>query len=323
MHRLIEEKIAPRLNNPMLLQFDDSAELNIEGQRLAFTTDSYVVKPVFFPGGNIGKLAVCGTVNDLAMKGAIPLYISLSLIIEEGFKISDLEIILETIAETAKTAGVEIVTGDTKVVEKGSADGIFINTAGIGVIPAGRDVSGSKALPGDAVIITGTIGDHGIAVLNERENLGLSIPVESDVSPLNNLVETLFASVPAESVHVLRDPTRGGVATTLNEIANQSKVIIRIEEEKLPVKEEVRGACEILGFDPLYVANEGKFIAIIDGSFAEKALEVLKNHPSGKDAEIIGYVEPANPNPAVFIKTSLGSSRFLSMLSGEQLPRIC
>lgn len=323
MHRLIEKQIVPAVGKEKLSKLDDAAEIEIQGFRLAFTTDSYTVKPLFFKGGDIGRLAVSGTVNDLAMKGALPLALSLSLIIEEGFKLSDLEKILKSIAKTAEAAGVEIVTGDTKVVEKGSADMIFINTAGVGFIPEERSVSGSNARPGDAVIISGTIGDHGIAVINERENLGLQIPVESDVQPLNDLVEHLFAAVPAGAVHVLRDPTRGGLATTLNEIASQSNVVIRIEEERIPVKDEVKGACEILGYDPLYVANEGKMVAIIDPDYAETALEALKKHEKGKDAAIIGFVENVETRPAVFVKTILGTSRFLTMLAGEQFPRIC
>jgi hydrogenase expression/formation protein HypE len=323
MHRLIEEKIKPLVGKELLATLDDSAELDINGARIAFTTDSYVVKPIFFKGGDIGRLAVSGTVNDLSMKGAIPIAISLALIIEEGLPVADLETILDSIARTAEEAGIEVATGDTKVVERGGADRIFINTAGIGIIPKERNLSGKNAKPGDAVIISGTIGDHGIAVLSGREGLGLDIPVESDVRPLNHIVEHLFSNVPAEAVHVLRDPTRGGLATTLNEIAKQSGVVIRIEEELVPVKEEVRGACEILGFDPLYVACEGKFVAIVDGNYAEKALEALREHSDGKDASIIGTVESVETKPAVFVKTPLGTSRFLSMLSGEQLPRIC
>jgi len=323
MHKLIEKQIVPVIGKEKLLQLDDAAEIEIQKTRLAFTTDSYTVKPIFFKGGDIGRLAVSGTVNDLAMKGAIPIALSLSLIIEEGFKLDDLERILKSIAETAEAAGVEIVTGDTKVVEKGSADMIFINTSGVGIIPQERKLSGSHARPGDAVIISGTIGDHGIAVINERENLGLQIPIESDVQPLNDLVNHLFTAIPAEAVHVLRDPTRGGLATTLNEIASQSNVVIRIEEEKIPIKDEVKGACEILGYDPLYVANEGKMVAIVDPDYAEAALKALKEHEKGKDAALIGFVEKVETKPAVFVKTILGTSRFLTMLTGEQFPRIC
>lgn len=324
MHQLIEEKIAPSLRSPFLDTLDDSAELDLDASKVAFTTDSYVVKPVFFPGGNIGRLAVSGTVNDLAMKGARPVALSLAFIIEEGLTFDELEKILESIAATAEEAGVEIATGDTKVVEKNSADRIFINTSGVGIIPEGRNISGRNAKPGDMVIVSGTIADHGIAVLSQRPELGLTVPVESDVRPLNSLVETVFDVAPAESIHVLRDPTRGGVATTLNEIASQSGVIIRIEEEAIPVNEHVRGACEILGFDPLFVANEGKLLAVVDPAYAESVLEAMRSHPDGKDAAIIGRVEEATEfKPSVFVKTVLGTSRILTMLSGEQLPRIC
>ncbi len=328
MHDLIEKKIAPSLKSDLLSVLDDSCEIPIVAEkrnfRIAFTTDSYVVKPIFFPGGDIGKLAVAGTVNDLAMKGAIPLAVSLAFIIEEGMPLNELEIILESISTTAKSAGVEIATGDTKVVERGSADRIFINTSGIGIIPEGRDVSGINVKPGDAVIISGTVGDHGLAIMSEREGLGLNIPVVSDVRPLNSIIEKLFSEIPSNAIHALRDPTRGGVATTLNEISRQSNVTIVIEEEKVPVKEEVLGACEILGFDPLYVANEGKFILFVDPDFSEKALTAIRNHPDGKDAQIIGYAEnPVNSNASVFVLTPLGTRRFLTMLTGEQLPRIC
>lgn len=325
MHKLVEEKIAPSLNSSYLKNLDDSAEINLDGEgRVAFTTDSYVVKPIFFPGGNIGSLAVSGTINDLSMKGAKPIVLSLALIIEEGLLFSELNQILESIAKTVRIAGVEIATGDTKVVERNSADKIFINTSGMGIIPADRNISGRNAKPGNTVIITGSIGDHGLAVMSEREDLGLSIPVKSDAKPLNGLVDKLFSDIPAESIKVLRDPTRGGLATTLNEIAQQSKVNIRVEEEKIPVRDEVKGACEILGYDPLYVANEGKILIIVDNKYAKEAVESIRNHPDGKDAEIIGTVEKAKgTKPAVFLKTKLGSSRILTMLSGEQLPRIC
>lgn len=325
MHDLIEKTIAPAVGGEALARLDDAAELAIEGgARLAFTTDSYVVKPIFFPGGDIGRLAVSGTVNDLAMKGARPVAISLALIIEEGLALADLERVLTSVASTAREAGVEVVTGDTKVVERGSADGLFINTAGIGVIPPERNVSGANARPGDAVIVTGTIGDHGLAVMTEREGLGLSIPVASDVKPLSSLVEALFSAVPAEHVHVLRDPTRGGLATTLNEIAAQSRVTVVLDERAIPVRDEVAGACEVLGFDPLYVANEGKFVAIVDPASADAALRALRAHADGAEAAIVGEVEDAaGRKPSVFVRTALGTRRFVSMLTGEQLPRIC
>jgi len=325
MHELIEKTIAPLVGGAILSTLDDAAEIVLDGaSRLAFTTDSYVVNPIIFPGGDIGRLAVSGTVNDLAMKGARPIAISLALIIEEGLTIGELTRILESIARTAREAGVEVATGDTKVVERGSADRLFINTAGLGVIPPERSVSGANARPGDVVIVSGTLGDHGLAVMSEREGLGLSIPVESDVRPLTGLVEALFAAVPAEHVHVLRDPTRGGLATTLNEIAAQSGVTIVLDDESIPVREEVRGACEVLGFDPLYVANEGKFVAVVSPESADAALAALRAHPDGEEAALIGEVEDAGSRkPAVFVRTSLGSRRFLSMLTGEQLPRIC
>lgn len=328
MHDLIEKKIAPSLKSNLLSILDDSCEIPINtgkgNFRIAFTTDSYVVKPIFFPGGDIGKLAVAGTVNDLVMKGAVPLAVSLAFIIEEGLPLDELEIILESISDTAKNAGVEIATGDTKVVEKGGADRIFINTSGIGIIPEERNVSGSNVKPEDVVIISGSVGDHGLAIMTEREGLGLNIPVVSDVRPLNSIIEKLFSEIPPEAIHALRDPTRGGVATTLNEISRQSNVTIVVEDEKIPVKEEVLGACEILGFDPLYVANEGKFVLFVDPDFSEKALSVIKNHPDGKDAEIIGFTEnPGDSNASVFVLTPLGTRRFLTMLTGEQLPRIC
>lgn len=323
MHKLIENNIVPLLGKEGPQVLDDAAEIVIPANRIAFTTDSYVVKPPFFKGGDIGKLAVSGTVNDLSMKGARPLALSLALIIEEGLSFTELETILKSISETARRAGVKILTGDTKVVEKGSADKIFINTAGIGYIPDGRNVSGANARPGDLVLISGSIGEHGLAIMSERENLGLSIPVESDVSPLNHIVEALFEKIPPQSIHVLRDPTRGGLATTLNEIAQQSNVVIRIEESRVPVKDEVLGACEILGYDPFYLANEGKFVLVIEEKYAEEAVSIIRSFDEGKEAQVIGRVEPVETKPAVFVKTVLGSSRFLTMLSGEQFPRIC
>jgi len=318
-HELIEKSFLKAFYNPLLAKLDDSAVFDLSG-RLAFTTDSYVVSPIFFPGGDIGKLAVCGTVNDLAMCGAQPLYLSLSLIIEEGLLQSELEQIVDSIQEAAEEAGVKIVTGDTKVVHQGSADKLFINTAGIGIIPEGVNISGSNARPGDKIILSGTIGDHGIAVLSQREGFNFSIKLESDCAPLNALVaEMLNAS---KNIHCLRDPTRGGLATTLNELAKQSKVSIRIEEEKIPVREEVLAACEMLGFDPLYVANEGKLVAIVPAEEADKVLKTMQENHYGKDAAIIGEVRAGNPGRVV-MKTRLGSSRIVDMLLGDLLPRIC
>jgi len=279
-----------------------------------------VVNPIFFPGGDIGKLAVCGTVNDLAMSGAKPLYLSLSFIIEEGLSQSELNEIVNSAQEAAKEAGVEIITGDTKVVNRGSADKLFINTAGVGIIPEGVNISGSNARPGDKVILSGTIGDHGIAVLSQREGLRFSTQLKSDCAPLNQLVTEMLNASP--NIHCLRDPTRGGLATTLNEMAEQSKVSIRIEEEKLPVREEVLGACEMLGFDPLYVANEGKLVAIVPAGDAERVLAAMQKNHYGKDAVIIGEVSAENPGRVV-MKTRLGASRIVDMLVGDILPRIC
>jgi hydrogenase expression/formation protein HypE len=319
-HELIEKVFKSRFSNPMLEQGDDSAEFRISNSefRMAFTTDSYVVKPLFFPGGDIGRLAVCGTVNDLAMKGATPLYLSVGFIIEEGLSFEILEKVADSMAQAAQEAGVSIVTGDTKVVDKGACDGLFINASGVGVIPEGVNVSGALAAPGDAVIISGSVGDHGAAVINARNNFGLSGDLFSDVAPLNGLVSSLLK---AGSIHVLRDPTRGGLATTLNEISRQSKVAIAIEEEKIPVKPEVKGACEMLGLDPLYVANEGKLIAIVPGGEAEGILKAMRQDPLGREAAIIGQVESGKPQ--VLLKTFLGSRRPLMMLEGEALPRIC
>jgi len=307
------------LDNPLLAHLDDSAVFEMSG-RLAFTTDSYVVSPIFFPGGNIGKLAVCGTVNDLSMSGAKPLYLSLAFIIEEGLLLKDLQRVIDSIRATAEEAEVRIITGDTKVVERGSADKLFINTAGIGKIPEGVSISGSNAKPGDKVILSGTIGDHGIAVLSQRQGLSFGTKLESDCAPLGQMVaEILMAS---QNIHSLRDPTRGGLATTLNELAKQSKVGIRIEESKIPVRDEVAGACEMLGLDPLYIANEGKFIAMVAREDADKILTAMKRNRYGQDAVIIGEVTAEHPGRVV-MKTVLGSSRIVDMLVGEPLPRIC
>jgi hydrogenase expression/formation protein HypE len=318
-HDLIEKSFVSVLDNPLLAHLDDSAVFEMSG-RLAFTTDSYVVSPIFFPGGNIGKLAVCGTVNDLSMSGAKPLYLSLAFIIEEGLLLKDLQRVIDSIRATAEEAEVRIITGDTKVVERGSADKLFINTAGIGKIPEGVSISGSNAKPGDKVILSGTIGDHGIAVLSQRQGLSFGTKLESDCAPLGQMVaEILMAS---QNIHSLRDPTRGGLATTLNELAKQSKVGIRIEESKIPVRDEVAGACEMLGLDPLYIANEGKFIAMVAREDADKILTAMKRNRYGQDAVIIGEVTAEHPGRVV-MKTVLGSSRIVDMLVGEPLPRIC
>jgi len=318
-HDLVEKKFLPFLANPMLNKLDDSAIFEASGY-LAFTTDSYVVNPIFFPGGDIGKLAVCGTVNDLAMSGAKPLYLSLSAIIEEGFPLGELEQIMQSIKATTEEAEVKIITGDTKVVNRGQADKIFINTSGIGIIPPGIDIAGANAKTGDKVILSGTIGDHGIAIMSQREGLKFSISIGSDCCPLSKLVSEMLDASPI--IHCLRDPTRGGLATTLNEFARQSNVGIVIEEDKVPIKEGVRAACELLGFDPIYVANEGKLVAIVDPCEAEKVLVRMRQNKYGKDAAIIGEVVNDHPR-RVIMKTKLGPSRIVDMLSGELLPRIC
>jgi hydrogenase expression/formation protein HypE len=318
-HRLIEENFVRAFDNPLLARLDDSAVIDFKG-KLAFTTDSYVVTPLFFPGGDIGRLAVCGTVNDLSMSGARPLYLSLAFIIEEGLTIDELGRIVDSIKRTAVEAGVEIVTGDTKVVQRGSADGIFVNTAGVGLIPDGVNISGSNARPGDSVILNGTIGDHGIAVLSKREGLSFTTMLESDCAPLGGLVAAMLGVCP--EIRCLRDPTRGGLASTLNELAKQSGVGIRIEEEKVPVREEVMAACEMLGLDPLYVANEGKLVAIVPAEHTEKVLKAMRGNRYGRNASLIGRVEEKTPGRVV-MKTPLGTSRIVDMLTGDILPRIC
>jgi hydrogenase expression/formation protein HypE len=318
-HDLLMKILVNRLSNPILDRMDDSAVLDIRG-RMAFTTDSYVVSPIFFPGGDIGKLAVCGTVNDLSMAGAVPQYLSLSLILEEGFPLSDLEKIVFSIQEAAEEAGVKIVTGDTKVVNRGMADKIFINTSGVGAVPDGVDISGSYARPGDRIILSGTIGDHGIALLSRREGLEFQTSLESDCAPLNSLVKEIIET--SKNVHALRDPTRGGLAGTLCEFARSSGVGIRIEEEKIPVKRAVQAVCELMGFDPLYVANEGKLVALVAPEDAEKVLRKMQGNRYGAEARIIGDVVSEHPRRVV-MKTHLGTSRIVEMLMGELLPRIC
>jgi len=318
MHDLIES-FMPELANPILEKLDDSAVFDVSG-RLAFTTDSYTVNPIFFPGGDIGRLAVCGTVNDLAMSGAKPLYLSLAFIIEEGLAVADLKKIVGSIAEAAGEAGVKIVTGDTKVVNRGSADKIFINTAGVGIVPEGVNISAAKARPGDKVIISGNIGDHGIAVLSKREGLKFHTPVPSDCAPLNGLVADILAA--SKDIHSLRDPTRGGLAVTLNDFARQSKAGIRIDEDTIPMNKAVMAACELLGLDPLHIANEGKLAAAVPVENAERVLAAMKRNKYGRDAAIIGEVVKEHPGQVV-MKTSLGASRIIDMPVGELLPRIC
>jgi len=319
-HQLVDSLFAKHFQNPLLQPLDDSAVISAEGGKWAFTTDSYVVTPIFFPGGDIGKLAVCGTVNDLSMSGAQPLYLSAGFIIEEGFRFSDLKRIVESMQRTAAEAGVAIITGDTKVVNRGAADGVFINTAGIGRVPPGIRISGHNARPGDKVLVSGTIGDHGVAILSAREGLEFSTALVSDCAPLNHLVKRLIAASP--HIHCLRDPTRGGLSSTLNELARQSGVGIWVEEERIPMKEEVRGACELLGFEPWNMANEGKLVAIVAADAAEAILGEMSEHLLGRDAAIIGEVREDFPGKVV-LRTPIGSTRILDMMVGEPLPRIC
>jgi len=318
---LIERMFGPTFRNPALETLHDGAVLEVEGVRLAFTTDSFVVSPLFFPGGDIGELAINGTVNDLAMCGARPLYLSLGLILEEGFPMEDLWRVVQSIQKAAQEAGVEVATGDTKVVDRGKGDGVFINTTGLGFIPPGINISPQRARPGDLVLISGAIAVHGIAILSVREGLEFETTLESDTAPLNGLVETLLRAAGPEA-HVLRDPTRGGVASALNEIASSAGVGIALQETGIPLWDEVRGACEILGLDPLYVANEGKCLAIVAPQAAEAALEAMRSHPRGREAAIIGQVVEEHPGTVV-LRSRVGGKRVVDMLSGEQLPRIC
>jgi len=318
-HELIEKTFLAKMRNPWLEKLDDSAVLEMGGQ-IAFTTDSYVVSPIFFPGGDIGKLAICGTINDLAMSGANPLYLSLSLILEEGFPLADLERVANSIEQTAREAGAQIVTGDTKVVQRGVADKLFINTSGIGVVPEGVNISGSRAQPGDSVILSGNIGEHGITIMSQREGLKFSSSLKSDCAPLNGLVADMLKA--CREINCLRDPTRGGLATTLNEFATQSKVGILIEEEAISVPPPVQAVCELLGLDPLYIANEGKLVAIVPSGKADRVLKKMKQNKYGGGAVIIGRVVDGHQGTVV-MKTGLGTSRIIGMLAGEPLPRIC
>lgn len=324
MNNLIEKMFIHYLSNSFIDEKHDGAVFNVAGGRLAFSTDSYVVNPLFFPGGDIGELAVYGTVNDLAMCGAKPLYLSLGLIIEEGFLIKSLEKIIISIKNACEKTGVKIITGDTKVVDKGKGDGIFINTAGIGIVKSGIEISPSRVREGDVILLSGDIGRHGIAIMSAREHLDFESTIESDCAPLNSVVNKLIGA--GIEIHCLRDLTRGGLASALNEISSKAGVEIEVEEKSINVIEEVKGICEILGFDPLYVANEGRFIAIVKKSDAEKALKILSSEESGKFASIIGEVKKKSPkieNGIVYLKSLLGATRILDMLSGEQLPRIC
>jgi len=319
-HHLITDLMLPIFDNPMLAALHDGATLDIDGNRLAFSTDTYVVDPIFFPGGNIGDLAVNGTVNDLAMCGAKPLYLSVGLIIEEGFSMADLKKILKGMGTASEKAGVKVVTGDTKVVPKGAVDKIFINTSGVGQIPQDVNISGNRARPKDKIILSGTIADHGMTVLTQREGMTFDSSLKSDTAPLNHMVSRMLSA--CNDIHVLRDPTRGGVGTALNEIAGKSNVGIRIFEEKIPLKNETESICELLGFDPLYVANEGKLIAFVDADHTKEVLSVIQEDDYGKDASIIGEVVPDHCGKVV-MQTRIGGTRIIDMLSGNQLPRIC
>ncbi len=316
---LIKNIFIKHFNNDILIKNEDAASFMLSG-RAAFTTDSFVITPVFFKGGNIGKLAVCGTVNDLSAVGASPLYLSCGFIIEEGLPLNELEAIVEAMAQTAKEAGVKIVAGDTKVVQKNAADKIFINTSGIGIIPDGLYISGSNAKPGDKVIITGTVGDHGCSILLERERLDIYADIKSDCAPLNKMIGDVLSKT--KDIHVMRDPTRGGVAATLNEIAAQSKVGIKLYEDSIPVNDQVRGVCELLGMDPLYMANEGKMLIIAPEASVNNIMGVLRNTEYGANSCIIGEVTDEHINRVV-MKTVAGGNRIVDMPVGDQLPRIC
>lgn len=318
--QLIQKMFLTQFKNEFLEPLHDGAIFSVNGVRLAFSTDSYVVNPIFFPGGDIGKLAVCGTVNDLAMCGAKPLYLSSAFIIEEGLPMDDLWRIVLSMQEAASDAGVLLITGDTKVVDHGKGDKIFINTSGIGTIEPGIDINPKRAAVGDKIILSGSIAEHGIAIMSVREGLEFDSPIKSDCAALNGLVKTMFAA--SKNIHVLRDPTRGGIASALNEIAQHAKVGISIDESTIPVSEEVKGACEILGLDPLYVANEGKLIAFVPAHEANKVLTKMKTHPLGKNAVIIGEVA-ADYSGQVVMQSSIKGTRIVDMISGEQLPRIC
>ena len=320
--QLISGLFLKHLDNPVLRSLEDSAILENQPGRLAFTTDSYVVDPIFFPGGDIGKLAVHGTINDLAMRGAKPLCLSLGLILEEGLPFEDLERVIISIAEACNEAGTHIVTGDTKVVPRGKADKIFINTSGIGFVDDNVNISSKNAKEGDAVILSGTMGDHGITIMTRRAGVSVQGNLMSDTMPLHNLVAALLRDLPEGTVHSLRDPTRGGVASTLNEIAENSGLCIELSDEDLPVRPEVRAACELLGLEPLYLANEGKCLAVVSGDLAEKVLEVMHSSPAGKEAVIIGHLI-AGKAGRVIINTPVGGRRIVMPLHGMPLPRIC
>ncbi|MFZ5576230.1 MAG: hydrogenase expression/formation protein HypE [Pseudomonadota bacterium] len=320
MVQLITDLFAKHLANEWLAQGNDGTCLPLGGGRLVVSTDSHVVSPLFFPGGDIGSLSVHGTVNDVAVMGATPLYLTAGFILEEGFPLADLARIVESMAQAARHAGVQLVAGDTKVVEQGKGDGVFITTTGIGFLPEGIHLSGDLAQPGDRVLVSGSVGDHGVAIMSQRENLSFDAPIQSDSAALNGLTAAMLAS--GAAIRVMRDPTRGGLAATLNEIAHQSGVGIHLDEAAIPVKPEVEAACELLGLDPLHIANEGKLIAICAAEDAESLLTAMRAHPLGQQAAIIGTVV-SDPNGFVQMKTRFGGRRMVDWLSGEQLPRIC
>lgn len=317
---LIANTFLPAFDTPALRAGDDGAVLDVPAGRIVVSTDSHVVFPLFFPGGDIGRLAVCGTVNDVAVMGAAPLYLTVGFILEEGLPLDTLQRVVNSMKRAAAEAGVQIVSGDTKVVQRGKADGLYISTTGVGILPEGRILGGAQARPGDVVLLSGPMGDHGVAVLAARGELGFKTDIQSDCAPLNGLIADLLAACP--DVHVLRDPTRGGAATTLNEIARQSGVCITLFENTLPVRPAVAAVCEMLGFDPLYVANEGKVLVILPRASADRALTALKASKYGAEAALIGEVTEAPPGH-VLMKTLLGSTRVVDMLAGEMLPRIC
>ncbi|MBY6261901.1 hydrogenase expression/formation protein HypE [Azospirillum sp. 412522] len=320
MAQLVRELFAAAFANPYLDQGNDQAAFDVPGGRMVMTTDGFVVSPLFFPGGDIGSLAVHGTVNDVAMAGAVPLHLTAGFIIEEGFPLADLKRVVDSMAAAAREAGVVIVSGDTKVVERGKGDGLFITTTGIGMVPPGVSPSGDRARPGDAILVSGAMGDHGVAIMSTRDNLGFETAILSDSAALNGLVAAMVAAVPG--IHVLRDPTRGGLATTLNEIAHQSGVGMRLRESDIPVRAQVAAACELLGLDPLYAANEGKLIAICAGEECDRLLSVMRGHPLGRDAACIGMVVE-DSHRFVQMETRFGGRRIVDWLTGEQLPRIC
>jgi len=320
MAQLIEEMFVKYFDNELLRQANDQAVFEVPAGRMVMSVDGHVIAPIFFPGGDIGSLSVHGTVNDVAMSGARPLYLSAGFILEEGYPLADLERIVQSMAKAASHAGVPVITGDTKVVEKGKGDGVFITTTGIGVVPEGINISGDLARPGDAILVNGSMGDHGVAIMSSRENLEFETTIESDSAALHGLIADMVEAVPG--IHCLRDPTRGGLATTLNELALQSGVGMKLQEPAIPVKPAVTAACELLGLDPLYVANEGKLICICPQQDAQRVLEVMQAHPLGQHAAIIGEVVE-DPDGFVQMETSFGGSRVVDWLAGEQLPRIC